>query len=69
MEQSNLAYREGYPGEWWTKQIIAGKVVMMAPAIVNHNRIALNISNIFYTFLFQSTQLLRIFHRFGSPSL
>ena len=51
MAQSNLAYQEAYPGEWWTKQMIDGKAVMMAPATVNHNRIALNISHIFYTFL------------------
>ena len=49
--QSNLAYKEPYLDEWKHKEIIGGKVVMMAPASTNHHRISFSISNIFYNFL------------------
>ena len=44
--ENNLAFRE--PPRY---EIIDGKVVMMAPAVSNHNRVALNIANIFYNYL------------------
>ena len=48
--QSNLAYQEAYE-EKWRKELVDGKVIMMAPATVNHNRIARNISSIFDVYL------------------
>ena len=43
---SNLAYQD----ERW-EELIHGKVVMMAPASVNHNRVVANISRIFGNYL------------------
>ena len=42
----NLAYQE----ETW-EEMIGGKIVAMAPASTNHNRVKQNISAIFYNFL------------------
>ena len=49
--QSNLAYKEPYLDEWKHKEIIGGKVVMMAPATINHHRISDNITAIFRDYL------------------
>ena len=44
----NLAYKlESHYDERW-EELINGKVVMMAPARINHNRVAYNISIIFH---------------------
>ena len=47
----NLAYKlESHYDERW-EELINGKVVMMAPARINHNRVAYNISIIFHSYL------------------
>ena len=46
----NLAYQEDF-----TQELIGGEVVMMAPALSNHNRIARNLTRIFDTYLMGKT--------------
>ena len=43
----NLAYKD----EPWREELIAGKLVAMAPALISHNRIKGNIFGIFWEFL------------------
>ena len=43
----NLAYQE----ESWREELIAGKWIAMAPPAINHNRIVVNISQIFAPYL------------------
>ena len=42
----NLAYQEK-----WREELIGGKLVAMAPAATNHNRVKLNITGLFWMYL------------------
>lgn len=47
----NLAYKlDGHFDEPWEERI-RGKIIMMAPALVNHNRVAFNIAGVFRDYL------------------
>ena len=45
--ETNLAYQE----EPWREELIDGKLIAMAPPVTNHNRVKLNISNLFWNYL------------------
>ena len=47
----NLAYQYTSDSEPWREELIGGTWVAMAPAVTDHNRIKLNISSLFWSYL------------------